>query len=124
MILENTPNPEVITEIVIIGAMIIVATIALVFVAMHFTKIIIDYFNACSAKLDEVSTSISNVVDGSKRMERNVDAINQRTKAHLVNKKPSTFLESRDYKKDYKGRRDGNKKTNIRKPYSVHDSSK
>lgn len=113
-------NNNFVEYLVFGGAMTIVFIIVALFIAHFIIKTLVEYINMCIQKIDDMNVSIKNVVDGSKRMERNVDAINQRTKAHLVNRKTQPETKKKEYSK---GNRDGGKRSQTRKNYSTRDNS-
>ena len=61
--------------------------------------------------LKDLKADVNNVITGSKRVEKMCDAINQRTKAHLVQPKKSV-VPSSNSKKINKGNGGGSKRSN------------
>ena len=57
-------------------------------------------YQCLTESISKLTTDMTNIVTGSKRVEKMCDAINQRTKAHLVQPKKSTSEQKVDKRND------------------------
>lgn len=57
-------------------------------------------YRCLTESISKLTTDMANIVTGSKRVEKMCDAINQRTKAHLVQPKKSTSEQKVDKRND------------------------
>ena len=64
-------------------------------------------YQCLTESISKLTTNMENIVTGSKRVEKMCDAINQRTKAHLVQPKKSTSEQKVDKRNDRNRKRVG-----------------
>lgn len=64
-------------------------------------------YQCLTESISKLTTNMENIVTGSKRVEKMCDAINQRTKAHLVQPKKSTSEQKVDKRNDRNHKRVG-----------------
>lgn len=64
-------------------------------------------YQCLTESISKLTTDMTNIVTGSKRVEKMCDAINQRTKAHLVQPKKSTSEQKVDKRNDRNRKRVG-----------------
>ena len=64
-------------------------------------------YRCLTESISKLTTDMANIVTGSKRVEKMCDAINQRTKAHLVQPKKSTSEQKVDKRNDRNHKRVG-----------------
>lgn len=105
------------SELMICFSVIIVLAIIFVVLSLILNKSILNKLKRIELNQSYEIDHIGNMEEGSKRMERNIDAINQRTKAHLNNKNQKGGNGRENNKPravSSKGTRYGNKKENTR----------
>lgn len=103
----NLPTESLLAFIlvmVIITFIISLITVLLMFGLKNSNSFI---YQCLTESISKLTTDMTNIVTGSKRIEKMCDAINQRTKAHLVQPKKSTSEQKVDKRNDKNRKRVG-----------------
>lgn len=89
-----------------LGAMTVIGiTIVVILIGViRRLRILIDAYNYHGDSIRYISNEIENMISASKRVEKLVDAINQRTRAHLPNKRIPQGNDNKGDKKSYGNR--------------------